>query len=381
MNIPSVAIYMICFTLSATFCYLADCELDNPKNKKSTFIVLVLISITIPCILAACRDVSVGTDIRTYLYPDFLTAKYDNYDFARFNHLQPVQTELLFSLLVFACGKIGSLGLLMFIIEVLVLAPLYCALFKMREYNNVTLGLVLFFLLFYNFSLSGMRQSIAMSFIALAFIQLTEKKYLTAICLSLIAFNFHSSAILIAILLLGCNIVLESKYYRGWNVVLIAGLTIVFFAFSILHGPLVKIVGIVSSRYVFYLNKYMSGGGINLSDIPATDLIVKTSLVLITWIALNATNRYEKEDNKYFALCMIGRFFVLFNSVFYESMRIAFYFDLFIILFVPRIYKTIDKNRSSYALTTGILILLALTYWGFFTMHNGAYGTNYYLLR
>lgn len=49
----------------------------------------------------------------------------------------------------------------------------------------------------------------------------------------------------------------------------------------------------------------------------------------------------------------MGRIFVLFNSVFYEAMRIAFYFDLFLILYVASIFAVSNKIHQ-----IGILLQL-----------------------
>ncbi|WP_172993961.1 EpsG family protein, partial [Lactobacillus helveticus] len=65
-------------------------------------------------------------------------------------------------------AKAGSIRVTFFIIEFLIVTPIYIVLYLNRKNGSMAIGITLFLFLFYNFSLSGMRQSIAMSLFLLA---------------------------------------------------------------------------------------------------------------------------------------------------------------------------------------------------------------------
>ena len=98
-----------------------------------------------------------------------------------------------------------------------------------------------------------------------------------------------------------------------------------------------------------------------------------------TKIGFEYGNEFEKQvsfiDKLMMVFVLLGRYFVLFNGVFFESMRIAYYFDLFIVIYTPRSLAFIKnwKNRLSYKF---VYVGLAFLYWLYYIMYIGGYGTN-----
>lgn len=379
-DIDSVLIYLSIFIGSLIFVGVAEYYLYKKDGtiykgqRRLIGIIFLSIAILIPCLFASFRGLKVGLDINTYIINNFQFGQRSGISFSYFQDNMPIPTEFLFTLLIFICCKIGDIHLLFFLIEVLIIVPLAIVMVKKRGKGSLVLEFALFYFLFFNFTLSGMRQSIAMSFLTVALFEILDGRKKKALLLTIIAQLFHASVILIVILILICFFINNSKRKRMWISLFVIGLIMIIFAFSFYAGKIADFVGIINPRYKYFIWHYLHSG-FNFEDVPSTDIVVKSILVFMPlWLA--SRKKYVSDIDKLMLMfTLLGRYFVLFNGVFYESMRIAYYFDYFIIFYVPRSLISIRNrtNRLSYKL---IYICLAVTYWLYFIMHIGGYGTN-----
>lgn len=384
MDLKSVLIYLFVFTISVFFAFVGEkgvkgrLALNGRLNASSK--VWITLSILPPCILAALRSNTVGFDFGTYIYNNFQYAIECKSGFLSFWHTMPMQVEILFAALIYLFAKAQALPALMFVIELLCLLPLYVAIIKQKNKMSLAFSLCIYYFLFYNFTLSGMRQGIAMSFLLLAYVCFENKETKKTIITLIIAALFHLSTLLILAFFILAYRIGKSKHYALSSILLFCVLLSALVLISKLSPFIARLAGSISGRYAFYIQEYISGT-INLSDIPATDIIIKTLLVLGTGVALIMTGKLnQRNDKALFLMVLLGRYFVLFNSVFYESMRIAFYFDLFIVIFIPKVLKAFRSNAISKIGIAGASIVCASFYWLYFIMHIGAYGTAIYTL-
>ena len=91
--------------------------------------------------------------------------------------------------------------------------------------------------------------------------------------------------------------------------------------------------------------------------------------------------KYTFENLPFLYFALIGRLFVLFNAIFYESMRIAFYFDMFLIPYAASIYSCPIKRKFDRCVVSTIVILPSFLYWLYFIMYKGGYATNVFKFR
>lgn len=377
----SVLIYLCMFCLSLLFIFISsqymyrkDGTISRGRNRIIAYL-FIGVGIIIPCIFAAFRGLNVGTDIGTYIIHNFNYASNSDLTFLQFRDYVHLQIpEPLFVLLLYICCKVGNVQLLFFVIEVFVIVPLAYSIVKVGSRKSMTIGFVLFYFLFYNFSLSGMRQSIAMSFLTVALTFLMEKKYRSTIFFIIIAQLFHMSVVLIVLITATCYFVNRSRYKKILCSIIALCLLIAFFGFASYAYKVASLVAIFNPRYGYFIETYFHSG-INFSEIPSTDIVVKTALVSIPLWQANKKGTLT-EDNQLMTMCiLLGRYFVLFNGVFYESMRIAYYFDWLIVMYVPKTLHLIkhSANRMVYKST---YVSLAFLYWIYFIMYIGGYGTN-----
>lgn len=376
IDIDSLIIYLICFFLTITSCKLS--ELMYKKKKKINGHIYAMITIMLPCILAAVRATSVGKDVEFYLIPNYNLACQTN-SFMSFYLQASQQLEFLFSILVYVCAKLKNLYLLFFLIELFILLPIYIFLYKNREKISITLGITLYLFLFYNFSLSGMRQSIAMSFVLLAFNYYNNKKIFKSFIYTIIATLFHKSAVLIALIIFLIIFFENKKYYKKFIINIYILLIFVFITYNKFALTISNLLWNVSPRYSFYIIHYISNY-INWNNIPTTEIVFKTNIVLISILYIYLFKKNNIKNITLTTLVILGRYFVLFNARFYESLRIAYYFDIFNIVLSGNILNSINKSENK-IIYQWLTILLAFGYWIYFIMYIGGYQTHIYTFR
>ena len=223
-----------------------------------------------------------------------------------------------------------------------------------------------------------MRGSIAMAFLFYAINYLGRDMYVRYWLIVIAGLLFHSSIALVAIITFTIYIVLKGKRKKLVVCVLFA-ILLLFYLLSIRYvNVLMDIVTILNPRYSYYLSLYMGEG--SYTNIPITDLFTKTIMIILIFLLMKRKHFDLLGDKKLCCLLMyvlMGRYFVLFNGVFYESLRIAYYFDVFLILLVaqlPPLYLNISNKRI-----IGLIVLLpAFLYWLHFIMIIGGYETNVY---
>ncbi|MBR3263912.1 EpsG family protein [Candidatus Saccharibacteria bacterium] len=188
-------IYLIVFAISLALIFEG---LKNGKKKKLLSVFLIAAGIILPCLLAAFRNVSIGTDTNGYVSGLFNIAMQTDdlgeyYDSARTWY--GISDFIYLTVNFLAAHLFGSFSVFLFVVELLIILPIFFALKKYGKTNNVILlGLGLFFLFEYNVSFNMTRQCLALSFVILMVSLLYEKKYWWATLSAFVAFGFHSTA-------------------------------------------------------------------------------------------------------------------------------------------------------------------------------------------
>lgn len=371
--VASTLLYICVFFISTVLFWLSQ------KLKSNLLAVLGLL---VPCLFAALRSPEVGIDVNLYVMPNFdesrgLIAN----GFLYFYKNMPFSTEIGFAFLLYIGNLFDSLPLSFFFIHALIVIPIYLALRLYKDRVSLPLGMIVFYLLLYNFSLSCMRGSIAMSLLLYAFVLFVHLKYFRACLVLLFASLFHNSTFLVAFIIFFVTCILKNRRREMLIVAFFLCAIFVFLFFSKIMNVVAQIVMIANPRYAYYLYTYVGTG--SFADVPITDFLCKLLLIVFAFIFINNKKKirfsYFNLYGAFFLFALVGRFFVLFNAVFYEAMRIAFYFDMFLILlvaFVPKCYKE-DSDLARFCLSA-ICSLPAFFYWAYFIMWKGAYGTSVY---
>ena len=387
MEWKSVIIYLIAFMSTIGMTFIAENLFANTNKKKNASYILAMafsgLALLIPCTLAAMRDISVGNDVMGYVYPNYIVAIKSS-SFGEFLLLEYPKTEILFSVLLYWGGKLKNIGYIFFAIELLILLPLYYVLYKRRKEASMTLGMMIYLFLFYNFGLSGMRQSIAMSFIMLAYYYFSINERFRAIFWCIVAILFHTVALLVIPIYLFSLWIYQKpiRKRKKWYMAIATVFVLIFLFYRQIAGILARIVGIISGRYSYYISRYLQEySGVTLGNIHSTDLLCKSALILFFAVVFKCAHKYDDKAKYMVYLMLIGRYFVVFNAVFYESLRIAYFFDYFLIVFIPCMMNCVKRGLLNKIVFFVGLFIPVFLYWFYFIMKIGGYVTNIYFIR
>lgn len=360
-------IYLGTFAVSFIFFFLGDNLKKNGKNSHIVKNIMYAIACLLPCFLAAFRDVTVGGDVKVYVLPEFNRAKNTGWiDF----YFGFIYNEPLFSLLIYICSNYFTIEILFFIIQLLVIIPVF---FAVRSHTDkVCIIMTIFNLLFYNMSLGVMRQCISMGLFLLAYCIYEKKKYFFSGIIWSLSALFHVSAIIILVLVFLCKYVMSHRYMlRSF---LILGFLILFFVFSnTIIWHVYPYVGLLSGRYMYYIET-LTLISKNYSQIPVTDLLCKSLIVIICGFMISIYKKWDKNIYYTFFMTIIGRYFIIFCANFLEALRLAFYFDYFIFLLIPEVLS-IRMRRSNKIIISISMLFIATLYWIYFIYGKRAYET------
>ena len=400
----SLIIYLLTFLITIVLTFLAELILkgddinSNVKvsNNKSRLVALLLISLAVLLlsIIASLRAVTVGTDVTTYIINNFSYAQNSSNFFDFYNgqimngiYLAKISEvmEPLFALIIFVGAKAGSIGVTFFIIEFLIVTPIYIVLYLNRKNGSMAIGITLFLFLFYNFSLSGMRQSIAMSLFLLATYFLLNGSRWKAILLLVLAYFFHTSIMIVSIILFVVYFIFNKKQKNKKQILIIIVLLLIllFLLYSRLSSFFIEIFSKINPRYGYYISHY-SGiySHFTLSNIPMFELVFKSLIVIyLSYIVIKSKKVLIIKNQILLFLQFIGIYLIIYNANFYETLRLAYYFNFLMIYSVPITSKYINQDRINILLNYLFCCFPAFLYWAIFIMYRGAYGTVPYLFR
>lgn len=362
-------IYIIFFICSVWIMWLA--EKKYRKNRISQGHILLSLSAILPCILASLRADSIGTDVLWYVVPNFNAAK----NFSSFaNYIGSDSIEPLYALLVYISSKLFSnVSYLLFLIELLIVVPVYITLYKNRNRIQMWVGAVIFYLLIYNYTYSLIRQCIAAAFILLAFTFYCENKRIKALLLSICAIGFHSSSIVLAVIILmitNIDSILKSKFLRF----IIIGLS----AFLIINLKTILILlsakNIIDIKYLYRVNAYPAA--INYFKWIIMGLFSIQSIFVIK------RKMTEKIDliHLFPFLCLVVMIGGTTVSQYFGRLEYYFYFFYILTLSQKKLSFRIE-NLNSRLIFNGINIFLAIIFWIKIFWINNSFETIPYILR
>lgn len=183
--------YLVSFILSLFGIYLAN----RCYRQKFLFCIFSILALFPTIFLAGFRDHTIGSDTDFYILPIFYHATKYFIHFGDFVEANP-NTDYLYLLYTWIVTRVVKDSYwFLFINHVLILVPMYIAAIKLRSYISPVTFFLIYYLVFYQDSLSIVRQSIAISFSMLAFVYFLSRKYKLYFILMLIAFGFHSTVI------------------------------------------------------------------------------------------------------------------------------------------------------------------------------------------
>lgn len=353
-------IYITCFLASVFFAWLAS------RSRNFTVVLLCsAISILILCTLGGLRHETIGTDVATYAYPDYITAR-SSLDFTKFLEAKSYKEVGYLFICYFAGNILGHLNWTLFFYQLVTMTCLYVGAYRMRKQISLPFFLLIFCLMRYNQTYNIMRQMMACSVIFMGFPDLQQKKYLKFSLFILVASLFHTSAVVNFPLTLCVHMVMSSKTVLRDNwlkfFILISLALILFRLRPILMRYINYLPG--ASIYSVYVMKENS-----LTE--ANNTSVTQILVLAT--TLLATVLYRKQADKVIMPSGGGgvnffQFNLIFCILYYSAVRlfatrILLYAEFLNFIVLSAMPRFVREKHFKVIVATCVLSVSAFMWW------------------
>lgn len=278
-------------------------------------------------IIAALRDLSVGTDILGYSRM-FKAISYYSFD----------QIPLYYSkdIVFYYFTKIVTLftGNVHIWLTLIAAAYLYTHMKLIQRYSKDYLLSFLIFLAlgFYQFSLSGLRQAIALGLVALSYFCIMERKPKYFVVLVLLATMFHSSAIAFLIAYPVSKLKVGMKQ--------LGFIAIAFMGLGVFQSAVNTIINFMTSFERF------SGYAESNSTLNFSMVIIMLCILLFCGFYIFPKKEVLVQDQYMVNLLILGLGLQIYSAIIAEFFRIAYYYNISILLLIPNILAQYEKNST-----------------------------------
>ena len=177
-------IYIITFLISSMFIWLGTRECTRQKmiegmwNTVSLKKLPVLTGLLFPVLLASMRATSVGSDVSFYVVPFFKKAIISNTFSGYINLIGGNVNDIGYCLLNYIISKFtAEIGWVFFFSELIIVFFTFAGCWQLRGKAYPWLSMLFFYFLFYNITLSTVRQSCALAISFFAFSYLSAKQF------------------------------------------------------------------------------------------------------------------------------------------------------------------------------------------------------------
>lgn len=226
---------------------------------------------------------------------------------------------------------------LIFLVSISYLIYKYSNQVFLSFYSLVTLG-------YFYFSLTGLRQTLAISLFIIAIIKILEHKNLKAIFFIFLASMFHSSALITLLIFIVKK--LKSK-------IIISVSLIICFSISFFYGETIK--NILQS----VINNISVQDSIERSTtLSYTGFFIQLSIYIFCYIHLQKSLQSDEKIKILLNLSFLGVIFNLFSPVVAEFFRVGLYFSIVNIILIPMALNKVTNQQLKYFYFLAIVILL-----------------------
>jgi len=369
--------YAVCFTASCYFTKVATKYKNHDRKVEYRF--FSILAVIFPCLLAALRDSTVGTDVT--VYGDVIFYRSLNMGFVEY--IISRNGEYLYLLVVYICSHIiKKTSFQYFVLQALTIIPIYCTLQRSKENKYAWYGMLVYYLMLFPYSLNLMRQCIAIAIIFWGFKYVQERQLRKYLILVFVATMFHTTAV-IGLLIYPIYILMttdmDSLDESSWGkkhsssfVVAIAKKYGGFISCAIILLTifvLTQFSEIITYLYMYseedYSHFYNQLNSSNLSVIRQYVILV-IPIFALYFLSRKYYNSVDNDVLPVFTFSIMAIILYQAATISAETYRVSLYFHIFVTLFVTKLfyYKTNSKERWLWMLV--IFICLALFWYHFF---------------
>lgn len=333
---------MITLFYTALICLLGYIFSDQSKDSRLRYAIGAGLILTL---ISGLRHIMVGTD-DTYIYSmQFLDVQNTSFDMLLKSDEKDPYYQVFSKIVGMLVGNNFNLVLLVY--AVIFVVPVSIMIYK--ESPKMFLSyIILLSMGFFSFSMNGIRQGLAMSFVILSFPYLRDRKLWKFIACVIIASLFHKTALIFLGAYWLAFIPLNKKTIFFY---------LIIFAACLLYGDqIARFIATESSVYDTRFEGYIT----RTNGLTYSGLIQFLLFFVLCFAYYKPTVKYDKTSICWFNMLILAIIFQTMAVVIAEFFRVAMYFSVFLIILVPKVLESVPiNNRKIY---TGILSVLLLIY-------------------
>lgn len=386
-------IYIITFLISVAFIWIGTKKCTRQRMTDGTWETVrlkkipVIIGLLVPVLLASMRATSVGADVTFYVVPFFDRALSSNTFSGYMELLGGYTNDIGYCLLNYIISKFTQeIGWLFFFSELIIIFATFAGCWQLRGKAYPWLSMLFFYFLFYNITLSTVRQScaLAISFYAFAYLlrmQFRKDSIIKSMMYIMVASTFHTTAIFELGIIFFSYCIFKNKItvIKFTLIAFIGCLFAKLFAsrFLSIAGNL---IGLITSKYTdeFFLNTSAAGASGYISIIMMSVIVVILQLLYIK----NERHEYSKKiDRIFLGLNLLYVFAMIFLSNFAFIPRIMYYIQFSWCVSFAQCVKIVKNNRFNSTAVIIILFLVTFIFWEFFFILGNVHETYPYIVR
>lgn len=353
-------VYILTFALSLLGVQMADLWYDDRRR----FIAGSLLAVLPPILIAGLRDSTVGSDTDLYVIPIFNGIASNGQNLIEFLDSYPgMEWGYLFVNYVIAQITDEPFVLLL-CIHILIIIPMFVTAMKWRDYLPPVLFMFVFYMIFFQETLSIARQSIAISLSMYAITLLWEKKYVYYGVYMIIAFLFHQTAV-VALTFPMIYFFVDRFSIRQYYMIFIGAALVIALFFLNLDNILIWMIenGYLDLKFL----KYTSADDVFTPALGATNLVVK--VVTIAYIIYIMVSFKSDTLLKFFLVtAILDMLFSLCALILQPLDRISLYYRIMTCISLPYLiyhYPVISTDEDTpYTRPVEVLMgLMLFVYW------------------
>lgn len=367
-------IYLFCFFVSTIFAVLAE-----RSHNKAGFIFWSIISVMITTLLAGLRYISVGIDTANYYRSWHIASTSSNlWEYMRWYFLNE-KGEFLFALFYGGVAQVfKNYNYFLFFSSLITVGAVYIGAFRLHNYIYPPLVLLLFYLIYYNYTFNIMRQMMVIA-IQFAFLSdLLNKKYIKFLIVIIITVEIHTTAWMALIILFSFMYLYGDKKketlitnnLRSRAFTLIVGILTLVIVFESLTIFLIN-NNYIPRRFLWYFNEKETINPKLANSLFALELV---------FLMINLPIINKKYKTSTFFIVSTISFIILYQlarSVNFGK-RLSQYYCLINIATICMIANIQNnKNLNKIIISTGIIFTMTFYWFYFYYLKNASHTVPY----
>lgn len=332
-----LAFIMFCFVwMIASYGTKLNLDYSNNKQKK---IYIYGVSIFL-CVIIGFRDKSIGVDTASYV-KTFLHGIRQMSIHSVLGSVEPLYALLSFTIRLFS----DNYTVYLFVIALIFVVSVGVLVYRYSKSPVISYIALLSFGFVY-FAMAGLRQTVAISILFLAYKYVRERKLIPFLLLCIVAYGFHNTAIIFLLAYPLANIKITWKHF--------ATLGIGYFLMS-WKSEYVK-------KFLFDVLKWerLEGYKTYESSINLSGFIIQIAIIIFGLFYYRRVVENDSKDLSLYNFAFIGAFFQILTPIIGEFFRISMYFNIFNILLIANTCKCSKAYELRNIITIGVVFVLII---------------------